>query len=233
MRKVEYSECKNFIARPARVVWAVAEHDGKRSICPLGWKMTTSNSPPMIAISVAPTRFTHDLILNSGGFVLAWPGEDLAEATIFCGTNSGRDVDKFKDTDYKTGVNGAPIVLENAIGYLEVEVIDSMDIGTHTVFVGKVVNEDVVSVEEPMTYAFYHQVKKGKTPKSAPTYIENKKETEVSKVDKYVCTICGYVYDPAEGDPDSDIQPGTAFDDLPDDWVCPVCGADKSAFEKE
>jgi rubredoxin len=52
-------------------------------------------------------------------------------------------------------------------------------------------------------------------------------------MDKYVCTVCGYVYDPKEGDPDSGIEPGTAFEDLPDDWVCPVCGAPKEDFEKE
>jgi rubredoxin len=50
-------------------------------------------------------------------------------------------------------------------------------------------------------------------------------------MDKYVCLLCGYVYDPAIGDPDNNIAPGTAFESLPDDWLCPVCGADKSAFE--
>jgi rubredoxin len=49
----------------------------------------------------------------------------------------------------------------------------------------------------------------------------------------YVCQVCGYVYDPAVGDPDNGVEPGTPFEDLPDDWVCPVCGADKSAFEPE
>ena len=48
---------------------------------------------------------------------------------------------------------------------------------------------------------------------------------------KYECTACGYVYDPAEGDPDNGIAAGTSFDDLPDDWVCPVCGVGKDAFE--
>ena len=50
---------------------------------------------------------------------------------------------------------------------------------------------------------------------------------------KYRCTVCGYIYDPEKGDPDSDIKPGTAFEELPDDWVCPVCGAGKDQFEKE
>ncbi|MFH1033134.1 MAG: rubredoxin [Pseudomonadota bacterium] len=50
---------------------------------------------------------------------------------------------------------------------------------------------------------------------------------------KYVCGVCGYVYDPAKGDPDSNIPAGTAFEDLPDDWSCPVCGATKDQFEPE
>lgn len=52
-------------------------------------------------------------------------------------------------------------------------------------------------------------------------------------MDKYVCQVCGYVYDPEQGDPEGDIPAGTSFEDLPEDWVCPVCGADKSEFEKE
>ena len=52
-------------------------------------------------------------------------------------------------------------------------------------------------------------------------------------MDKYVCTVCGYVYDPQQGDPDNGIDPGTKFEDLPDDWECPVCGASKDDFELE
>ncbi len=50
-------------------------------------------------------------------------------------------------------------------------------------------------------------------------------------MDKYECTVCGYVYDPLEGDPENDIAPGVSFEDLPDDWVCPLCGASKEEFE--
>jgi len=52
-------------------------------------------------------------------------------------------------------------------------------------------------------------------------------------MDKYVCTICGYVYDPEQGDPDNDVAPGTKWEDVPDSWECPVCGASKDDFEKE
>ncbi|MGF7185609.1 rubredoxin [Desulfitispora alkaliphila] len=49
---------------------------------------------------------------------------------------------------------------------------------------------------------------------------------------KYECTVCGYIYDPAKGDPDNDVQPGTDFADVPEDWVCPTCGAGKGDFEE-
>jgi rubredoxin len=52
-------------------------------------------------------------------------------------------------------------------------------------------------------------------------------------MEKYVCSVCGYVYDPEDGDPDNGVKPGTAFGDLPDDWTCPVCGATKDLFEPE
>ena len=52
-------------------------------------------------------------------------------------------------------------------------------------------------------------------------------------MDKYVCRVCGYTYDPDNGDPDSGIEPGTSFEDLPEDWVCPLCGASKDMFEKK
>lgn len=52
-------------------------------------------------------------------------------------------------------------------------------------------------------------------------------------MERWVCQVCGYVYDPAKGDPDSGVAPGTKFEDLPDDWTCPICGAQKSDFAKE
>jgi len=61
---------------------------------------------------------------------------------------------------------------------------------------------------------------------------KNPKKGE-NKMDKYVCTLCGYVYDPAEGDPDNGVAPGTKWEDVPDDYECPVCGAGKEDFEKE
>jgi rubredoxin len=58
-------------------------------------------------------------------------------------------------------------------------------------------------------------------------------QKEAMLMEKWVCTVCGYVYNPEDGDPDNGVAPGTAFEDLPEDWVCPDCGADKDMFEKE
>ena len=90
-----------------------------------------------------------------------------------------------------------------------------------------------------MTYAYYQQAKRGNAPATASQNISDnrqaEKQTETTKEDnimkKYECTVCGYVYDPAVGDPDSGIAPGTAFEDIPDDWVCPTCGVSKDQFE--
>lgn len=54
----------------------------------------------------------------------------------------------------------------------------------------------------------------------------------IMNMDKYVCDVCGYIYDPAVGDPENGIEPGTAFEDLPEDWLCPLCGVGKDEFSK-
>ena len=125
---------------PRRVAWAVAEHGGRRSICPLGWKMFASFNPPMVAIGIAPARFTHELIEKSGEFVLAWPGEDLADATISCGTTSGRDRDKWDATGLTAAeaeLVSAPLIPE-CIANLECRVTGSLQTGDHTIFAGEV-----------------------------------------------------------------------------------------------
>jgi rubredoxin len=74
-------------------------------------------------------------------------------------------------------------------------------------------------------------VKQLNTQKIGTSNIQYKVGDERMK--KYVCGVCGYVYDPEKGDPDGDIPPGTSFEDLPDDWVCPICGASKDEFSPE
>jgi len=87
----------------------------------------------------------------------------------------------------------------------------------------------------PMTYNYYRDVKSGGTPRTAATYIEKKPKAKLGKEDhemkKYKCLMCGYIYEPTVGDPDNGVAAGIAFEDLPDDWTCPDCGAGKDEFE--
>lgn len=76
-------------------------------------------------------------------------------------------------------MTGAPVVLGHSIAYLETEVIDMSDSRTHTIFIGKVIDAEVMADGEPMTYAYYHEIKKGKSPKTAPTYIKERNKKEV------------------------------------------------------
>jgi rubredoxin len=131
-----------------------------------------------------------------------------------------------------------PIVLDNTLGYFELDCMSQIDVGTHSVFIGKVRDAQIINDAEPLTYAYYHQVKKGYASKNAPTYIDPKlfkpvEKKEENNMAKYECTVCGYLYDPEKGDPDSGVKPGTPFESLPADWVCPVCGAAKDKFEKK
>ncbi len=196
-----------------------------------------TSEPPSIGICINKQNLTYEYIKSSKTFTVSILTQDTPMTLIGkFGFKSGRNIDKFQDVKYKIGKTKAPIVLDNTIGYIEAEVINSVDVGTHTLFIGKIIDAELISDGVPMTYAYYHQVKRGKSPKTAPTYIkeENKiQKKEVKTMDKYICTVCGYIYDPEKGDPESDIKPGTPFEALPDDWVCPLCGAGKDQFERE
>ena len=194
----------------------------------------TTSEPAMIAVCLNKQNLTHEFVQSSKVFAVSVLSTSTPIEFIGrFGFKSGRDTPKFDGVNHRSGGTGAPIVLDHTIAFVEAEVVDTMDAGTHTVFLGKVVDADVLDPEaEPMTYAYYHAVKGGKSPKTAPTYIKEEPKKQAKAGDKWECTVCGYVYDPAVGDPDGGIKPGTAFEDIPDDWVCPVCGAAKSEFKK-
>jgi flavin reductase (DIM6/NTAB) family NADH-FMN oxidoreductase RutF/rubredoxin len=190
-----------------------------------------ASEPPTIAVSINKENLTHEYIKESGVFTASILCQDTPLSFIGnFGFKSGRDTNKFEGINYRTGTTGAPVVTDYATAYMEVRVTKELDVGTHTMFIGELVDADVLTEDTCMTYEYYHQVKKGTTPKSAPSYIEKKEEKSGMK--KYECSVCGYIYDPAEGDPDSGIAPGTAFEDLPEDWVCPICGASKEDFRE-
>jgi flavin reductase (DIM6/NTAB) family NADH-FMN oxidoreductase RutF/rubredoxin len=189
--------------------------------------------PPRVAVSINKENLTHELIAQSGRFSVSI----LEEATPLqfigrFGFKSGRELNKFSNTQYLKGIGACPIVVDNALAYLEVKVIKQVDVDTHTIFIGEVKRGKILREGTPLTYAYYHQVKGGKTSRRAATYIPSTPVStpETGKTGKYRCDVCGWVYDPEKGDPEHGIASGTAFEDIPDDWVCPVCGARKNQF---
>ncbi len=132
--------------------------------------------PLMIAVSVNRTCLTHEYIVESKVFTVSILSQDTPMPFIGrFGFRSGRDINKFEAVNCRTGQTGVPIILDNAVGFLEAEVVESIDVVTHTLFIAKIMACGTLDdTKEPMTYAYYRDIKKGKTPKTAATYIETK-----------------------------------------------------------
>jgi len=193
--------------------------------------------PQTIAISINKKNLTHEYIDKSKIFTISVLSTEATMKFIGnFGFKSGRDIDKLKDVKFKLSESKIPLVLDYTIACLEAKVINKIDVGTHTIFIGEVTDAEILADGKPMIYEYYHDIKGGYSPKTAPTYsgmVDKPNKKEEKKMDKYRCDVCGYVYDPNKGDPDNGVEPGTAFEDIPDDWVCPVCGAGKDQFSKE
>ena len=190
--------------------------NGRPTGCTVNSVMQITSSPATIAVSVNKNNYTHECIARSRKFAVSVLHEQSAPDIIATfGFSSGRDTDKFSKVEYSV-LSMMPVV-KNSAAYIVCDVEKTLETDTHTVFLGKVTDADVLENKPPMTYAYYHNVVKGKTAKTAPTYIEEKTEKG-----KWVCSVCGYVYD---GE--------TPFEELPDDFRCPVCKQPKTAFVKK
>ena len=205
-------------------VYAVTTWDEGRAVgCIANSAMQITAEPATIAVSINKDNYTHGCILNAGKFALSVLTEKCDPKVIGnFGFRSARDAgfDKFEGVPQKI-VNYLPAVAGASV-CITAKLIAHYDCGTHTIFVGEVTDGVRFSKDPPMTYAYYHKVVKGKSPKNAPTYQAEQPKEETKMEAKYVCTVCGYVYD---GD--------TPFEELPDDYVCPLCGVGKDQFEKQ
>ena len=132
-----------------------------------------TSEPPTVGVSINKSNLTHEFIKQSKVFAASVLCQETPLTFIGnFGFKSGRDTNKFKGINYKIGDTGAPVVLDNAVSYLEVRVTKEIDVGTHTIFIGEVANADMVAEHKAcMTYDYYHQIKGGKTPKAAATYL--------------------------------------------------------------
>ncbi len=201
--------------------------------------------PAQIAISCHKDNTSAKIIEESGAFSISVleKGTEAGLIGLF-GYQSGNEDEKFERVNYKYGKTGAPIILTHSLAYFECKVVDKFDVGSHYLFIGEVVEGELLEPEkDPLTYDYFRNEMKLAAPERAPTYIDKTKIQEKIKEPEeeikpnsgpnYICTICAYLYEPAIGDETQGIEPGTSFAELPEDWICPICAAAKSFFISE
>lgn len=203
-------------------VYAVSTLDNNRPTgCIANSIMQITSSPATVAVSINHNNYTNKCIKDKKKFSVSILSEKTSQELIGkFGFRSGKDINKFEGVDYS--IKSEMPVLNESCGYIVCKVVNTMETDTHTIFLGEILDGDELQNNNPMTYAYYHNVVKGKSPKAAPTYIEENIEKESKdsiKEKKYVCSVCGYVYD-------GDIP----FENLPDDYCCPICKQPKSVF---
>ena len=166
----------------------------------------SAGEQPLIAVAVMKTNYTNELIKNNKKFAISVLGMDVdMEIVKTFGFNSMRDINKFENVEL-TEVNGLNII-NDSLGYMVCEKIDTIENDTHTLFIGKMIEADVFKDEEPMSYGYYQEHKDELL----------KVKTEEGKT-AWVCNLCGYVY---------------YGDELPEDYVCPICSAGREYFSKK
>ena len=182
-----------------------ARQDGKDNGCIINTVMQVTDQPKRIQIAINKQNYTHNMIAATGEFNVSVLSQD-AVFWVFqhYGFQSGRDVDKFENIPEARTENGLRFIEGCTNAVLSGKVIQSIDCGTHTLFLAEVTDAKVLSDEPSMTYQYYFDHVK---PKPQP-----------AKTAKWVCKICGYVYD---GDP------------LPPDFTCPWCKHGAEDFEKQ
>jgi len=181
-------------------------------------QITSSN--PIISISINKNNYTNKIIKETKKLALSILSNNTSKDIISkFGFYTSETTDKFLDVNYEM-IENIPVVNEDICGYLIGNVIDIIDCETHDIFLVRVEIKKVLNDLIPMTYEYYQTNLKGSSPKNAPTYIEKKIDGNGKK---YKCIICGHIYD--------DSIEKIKFEDLPDDWKCPVCGVSKDKFE--
>lgn len=192
------------------VFMLATKYEDKVNGCITNTCIQVANSPTRVAISCINANYTCELIKKSGVFALTLLDETCTFDTIkHFGFQSGRDVDKFADIKATLDENGIPYLDYQACSLISCKVLESMDLGSHTLFIAEVLDARLLSDKKPLTYADY-QAKVKPKPAAANADAGGK------KIVAWKCKICGYVYEGSE---------------LPDDYTCPICKHPKEDFE--
>ena len=180
----------------------------KANGCIVNTAIQAASSPNQLCICINKGNYTHDMLLKTGVFTVSVISKE-AEFPLYqrFGFRSGREVDKFADyTAYKNAENGVPYITEGTNAYLAVKVSQTVDLGSHTMFIGEVTEMEVLNEEPSANYEYYQEKVKPKP-----------REENAEGQTLWRCTICGYEY---------------VGEELPEDFVCPLCKHPASDFEK-
>lgn len=196
--------------------------DGDRPVgCTINTCFQVTSQNPVLAISLNKNNYTLDAIRRTKRFSLSVVAEDTDNMIIATfGFRSSRGTDKYAEFGYSM-LDGAPLVNGKFCSRLILDAIEFVDCETHVIVLGRLI-DTVKEDGTPMTYEYYHRVVKGKAPKNAPTFVEEKvitpKPSASSEKNRYKCDICGYEVE---------------FDgEIPADYICPLCKADSTHFMK-
>lgn len=197
-------------------LYAIGVKENQRNCgCIVNTVFQISGEGPIIALSMNKDNYTYSLIKESNRFSVSILSEKTNPEVISkLGFVSGKDNDKWDGFAFEE-MDGLPIVKENVLGHMICEVLSMTETSTHFVILAKVVNAKKDNKGTAMTYAYYHNVIKGKAPKKAPTY----QAEEVTSEKHWICSVCGYIFD------------GPDFDAEPDSYTCPICHVPKNLFE--
>jgi len=179
----------------------------KKNGCITNTCIQVASAPTRVAVSVINANYSCDLIKESGMFTISMLDQSVTFETIkHFGMQSGRNVDKLADLPLPEDERGVPYLGWSACAMLSLQVVESHDLGSHTLFIAEVLDAKVLSDKAPLTYADYQNKVKPK-----PAAVKSEK-----KIVAWKCKICGYVYEGSE---------------LPKDFACPLCGNGPEDFE--
>ena len=204
---------KNVIRSLSYGMYIVGAKDDKLVGCIVNTVVQITSDPITIAVSINHDNYTNEIIKKTNKFSISILDEEVNPEIIGnFGYKSSRDTDKYENVDYSLKED-LPII-NNTCGNMICKVINTIETNTHTIFLAEVIDMFGYNKKTPMTYKYYHEVLKGKSPKNAPTFIEEKSNNNKTI---WKCSVCGYEVEK---------------DELPEDFICPICGQPASVFEK-
>lgn len=147
-------------------------HDGKINAQVANTVFQVTSKPPQIAAAISKANLTHEYISKSKVYTVCALSEK-APMEFFgpMGFRSGRVIDKFESVNHKVGTNGCPILIDHVTAAMEVKVVQEVDAGSHTLFIGEVINTQLFEADTAMTYKYYRDIVKGMTPVDSPTHV--------------------------------------------------------------